>query len=74
MSCFSKEFNKSKDFAGLGRSIDTLSSPVGAIGLPDIAKCMVIHSICEEGSKAFVITPDEATAVRMQESLSQLQE
>ena len=74
MSCFSKEFNKSKDFAGLGRSIDTLNSPVGAIGLPDIAKCMVIHSICEEGSKAFVITPDEATAVRMQESLSQLQE
>ena len=74
MSCFSEEFNKSKDFISLSKSIDSLNAPVGAIGLSDITKCFAIHSLCEKGDKAFVITPDEATAVKVQESLSQLQE
>ena len=74
MSCFSEEFNKSKDYISLSRSIDTLNAPVGAIGLSDVAKCFLIHSLCEKGEKAFVLTPDEATAVKVQESLSQLQE
>lgn len=74
MSCFSKEFNKSKDFISLSKSIDTLNAPVGAIGLSDVTKCFFIHSLCENGEKAFIITPDEATAVKVQESLSQLQE
>lgn len=74
MSCFSEEFNKSKDFISLSKSIDSLNAPVGAIGLSDITKCFAIHALCEKGDKAFVITPDEATAVKMQESLSQLQE
>lgn len=73
MSCFSEEFNKSKDFISLSKSIDSLNAPVGAIGLSDITKCFAIHALCEKGDKAFVITPDEATAVKMQESLSQLQ-
>lgn len=74
MSCFSNEFNKSKEFLSLGKSIDTLDAPVGVIGLADVAKCFFIHSICERGEKAFILTPDEATAVKVQESLSQLQE
>lgn len=74
MSCFSNEFNKSNDFISLSRSIEAFDSPVGAIGLSDVAKCFVIHSICEKGEKAFVITPDEASAAKMQESLSQLQQ
>lgn len=74
MSCFSEEFNKSKDFVSLSKSIDTLNAPVGAIGLSDITKCFAIHALCEKGDKAFVITPDEATAVKVQESLSQLQD
>ncbi len=74
MSCFSEEFNKSKDFISLSKSIDSLNAPVGAIGLSDITKCFAIHALCEKGDKAFVITPDEATAVKVQESLSQLQE
>ncbi|MCH5321505.1 MAG: transcription-repair coupling factor [Eubacterium sp.] len=73
MSCFSREFNKSSDYISLSRSIDTLNAPVGAVGLCDVAKCFLIHSLCEKGEKAFVITPDEATAVKVQESLSQLQ-
>ena len=75
MSCFSKELNKSKDFVSLSRSIDTLNAPVGALGLSDAAKCFFIHSLCQElGKKAFVLTPDEASAVKMSESLGQLQE
>ena len=74
MSCFSEEFNKSKDFISLSRSVDTLNAPVGAIGLSDVAKCFAIHCICEKGEKAFIITPDEASAVKLQEGLSQLQQ
>lgn len=74
MSCFSNEFNKSKDFLSLSESINTLNAPVGAIGLSDVTKCFLIHSICEQGQKAFVITPDEATAVKVHECLNELQE
>lgn len=74
MSCFSNIFNKSDEFLNLSRSVDTLGSPVGVIGLSDVAKCFLIHSLCAKGEKAFVITPDEATAVKVQENLSQLQD
>lgn len=74
MSCFSNEFNKSKEFISLSESMDTLRAPVGAIGLSDVTKCFAIHTICEKGSKAFVITPDEATAVKVKECLSELQD
>jgi len=74
MSCFSKEFNKSKEFLSLSQSIDTRLAPVGAIGLSDVSKCFLIHSVCEQGKKAFVLTPDESTAVKVQESLSALQD
>lgn len=74
MSCFSNEFNKSDEFKNLRKSVDTLNAPVGVIGLSDVAKCFLIHSLCQKGEKAFVITPDEATAVKIQENLSRLQE
>ncbi len=74
MSCFSNEFNKSKEFSSLSQSVNTLNAPIGVIGLSDISKCLVIHSLCENGKKAFIITPDEATAVKVQECLCELQE
>ncbi len=74
MSCFSDEFNKSKEFLNLSRSVDTVNAPVGVIGLSDVTKCFLIHSLCQKGEKAFVITPDEASAVKIYENLSQLQE
>ncbi|MCD7796362.1 MAG: transcription-repair coupling factor [Clostridiales bacterium] len=74
MSCFSYEFNKSKEFSSLSRSIDTLNAPVGAVGLPDITKCFAVHSLCENGKKAVIITPDDISASRVQESLSELQD
>ena len=49
-------------------------APVGAIGLSDITKVHLVHSLCEKkGKRAFVITPDEASAVRFYEDLSQFQ-
>ena len=74
MSCFSNEFNKSKEFQNLSKSVNTLNAPVGVIGLSDVAKCFAAHSLCQNGEKAFVITPDEATAVKVQECLSELQD
>lgn len=73
MSCFSNEFNKSKEFLNLSQSVDTLNAPIGVIGLSDVTKCFAIHSLCQKGEKAFIVTPDEATAVKVQECLSELQ-
>lgn len=74
MSLFSNVFEKSEEFIGLSRSITTLGAPVGATGLPGASKAGVIHSLCEKLNKtAFVITPDDASAVRMYENLSALQ-
>lgn len=74
MSCFSNEFNKSKEFLNLSQSINTHDAPVGVIGLADISKCFALHALLEDGKKAFVITPDEATAVKVKETLSELQD
>ncbi|MCC8072651.1 MAG: transcription-repair coupling factor [Clostridiales bacterium] len=74
MSCFSEEFNKSKEFSNLSQSVQSMNTPIGVIGLTDVSKCFAVHSLCSSGEKAFIITPDEATAVRVHESLSQLQD
>lgn len=74
MSCFSKVYEKNKEYVELCHSISEQSSPVGAVGLSDINKVHTVHSVCERlGKKAFVIVPDEASAVRFYENLSQLQ-
>ena len=74
MSCFSNEFNKSKEFQTLSQSINTLNAPVGVLGLSDVTKCFAAHALCQNGEKAFIITPDEATAVKVQECLSAVQD
>lgn len=74
MSCFSNLFEKSEEFLSLSKSVDSLNAPVGAVGLADINKVFVVHSLCEKlNKKAFIITPDEASAVKFYENLSQLQ-
>ncbi len=74
MSCFSKVFEKSGEFISLSESISNANAPVGAIGLADINKVHIVHSLCEkQNKKAFIITPDEASAVRFYENLSQFQ-
>ena len=74
MSCFSKCFEKSGEFVSLSRSITPGGMPVGATGVSGAGKAALIHSLCEnKGQTAFVIMPDEASAVRMYENLSALQ-
>lgn len=74
MTCFSKIFEKNEEFINLCKGIELKNAPVGATGLPDINKVHVIHSLCDvQGKKAFIITPDEASAVKMYENLSQFQ-
>jgi len=74
LSCFSNEFNKSKEFINLSESVNADNAPVGVIGLSDVSKCFVAHSLCQKGEKSFIIIPDEATAVKVQECLSELQD
>ncbi len=74
MSLFSNVLEKSEEFVSLSRSITSLGAPVGATGLPGVSKAGMIHALCEKLQKtAFIITPDEAGAVRMYENLSALQ-
>ena len=74
MSCFSKIFEQNTEFISLNRSVNTLNAPVGAIGLTDINKVFLVHSLCAINKKtAFIITPDEASALRFYENLSNLQ-
>ena len=74
MSCFSKIFENNNEFISLSRGIESLNAPVGAIGLSDINKVFLVHSLCVNSrKKAFIITPDEASAVKFYENLSQLQ-
>lgn len=74
MSCFSQIFEKSTEFLSLGKSINTKGMPVGATGVSDAAKAHFIHALMEfKQNKALVIMPDEASAVRMSESLGMLQ-
>ncbi len=74
MSGFSNLIEKSEEFISLNRSATSPSSPIGATGLPGAAKAAVIHSLYETTKKrAIVITPDEASAVRLYENLSAMQ-
>ena len=74
MSSFSKVLEHQTEFIRLAESATPGGAPVGAIGLTDINKVLVAHALCEQkGQKAFIITPDEASAVRFYEDLSQLQ-
>lgn len=73
MSCFSKVWDKSADYLEFCDAT-SIGAPIGAVGLQDINKVHLIHSMCEKlNKKAFIITPDEASAVRVYENLSQLQ-
>lgn len=75
MSCFSNVLERSEEYVNLSNAISSLNAPVGAVGLADINKVHIVHSISEKlNKKAFIITPDEASAVRFYENLSQFQD
>lgn len=71
MNCFSKILLSDKEYVNFQNAVDTLTSPAGAIGLNNINKLHIIHSLCKNlGKKAFVIVPDEATAIKATEDLN----
>lgn len=71
MNCFSKILLNDKEYISLQDAVKTQNSPIGAIGLNDINKLYVIHSLCQNlGKKAFVIVPDEAAAIKAVEDLN----
>ena len=74
MSCFSGILNQSDAFASLNRAWTTGSRPVGAVGLSETGKALVLHALYEEQKKPLlVLTPDEASAVKLTEDLRTLQ-
>ncbi len=73
MSSFSKAFERNGEFLSLCGAA-AQGAPVGATGLPPSARAAVIHSLSAKlHKKAFIITPDDAGAVRLYENLSALQ-
>ncbi len=71
MSCYSKIFEKDKEYQNLKEAVNAHEFPVGAVGLPEINKVHIVHSLCNDlEKKAFVITPDEASAIKVYEDLS----
>ena len=74
MSCFSGILNQSDAFASLNRAWTTGSRPVGAVGLSETGKALVLHALYEQQKKPLlVLTPDEASAVKLTEDLRTLQ-
>ncbi len=66
-------FEKSEEFISLSRAIPH-GAPVGATGVPAPAKAALAHSLGEKLNKTlFIITPDDAGAVRLYENLSAFQ-
>ncbi|NLL63098.1 MAG: transcription-repair coupling factor [Ruminococcaceae bacterium] len=71
MKAFSKVIRKSKTYKNLEEAIGLRRIPVGVLGVAGIHKALIIHSLCENLKKrAFVITPDEASASRLCDDLN----
>ncbi len=59
----------------LAGSVDTMGTPVGATGVSDALKPHLIHALTQyHNERAIIIMPDEASAVKMSENLSVLQD
>lgn len=70
MSCISEIFKQSGEFERLAAA----KGAKGVLGAADAVKAPLIHALMQTGGgKALVLTPDEASAVRMCENLSALQ-
>ncbi len=74
MTCYSNFFEKSGEFVKLCNGVSSQNGACGAIGIIDEAKPFVIHSLCEKLNKtAFVLTGDEASAIKIYENLSKIE-
>ncbi len=73
MSCFSQIFAGSPEYTDIKQSSEKGLFPFGVLGLPPASKAFVIHSLCADTDKrALVLTPDEASAVKLCSDLTVL--
>ena len=70
MSCFSKIISKDESYGSLQKSVEKGRLPLGALGLPNIGKALVCHTLNENTTKKIIaVTADEATAIKMASDL-----
>ncbi|MBQ6624489.1 MAG: transcription-repair coupling factor [Clostridia bacterium] len=73
MSCFSKIIEKDEEYVLLSNAIKKGRLPLGALGLPNIGKAFICHTLSKtEKKKIVAIMPDEATATKMVSDLQTL--
>ncbi len=66
MSCFARLLHDCPEYNTIRRTIEKRKLPMGVIGLPPAPKAHLIHALCDDtGRKAFVVMPDEASAVKL---------
>ena len=70
MSCFSEIMLNNEEYVKFSHALSKNRVPMGALGLSQINKAHLIHTISEEGRKCIAVTPDEASARRLAEDIS----
>ena len=66
MSCFTRLLHDCPEYNAIRKDIEKQRTPMGVIGLPPAPKAHLIHALCDDiGRKAFVVMPDEASAVKL---------
>lgn len=70
MSGFSNALNGYEDYNKINDNVAQNALPIGVLGVSAIHKALIIHSLLsEQKRRAFVITPDEATANKICDDL-----
>ena len=70
MSGFSSVLNQNENYRMLENNVSSGKFPLGVLGVSNIHKAILIHSLCENtGKRAVVITPDEAAANKLADDL-----
>ena len=73
MSCFSVVVQKDESYRTLAGDVRKGRLPLGALGLPDVGKALVCHTLnAQENKKLCLIAPDEASAARLSDDISAL--
>ncbi len=66
MDCFSRVLSACPEFDSLVNSIENNTTPICVVGLSHIHKAHWVASVCEKtGKTAFLLTADDASAVRL---------
>jgi len=73
LSCFSKLLSGNPEYLSVQNAVKRGRLPAGVLGLSQIPKAHLIHTLCEENSRrALVVLPDESSANRLAEDLKSL--